>query len=282
MDRAKKIAGCTASEERANGILFTPMYDGISVEEDLRRAGDVMETYSPYQRTDLSEMRICFAGSPELPSGDALNAIGAVESIVGKTLDSGMMSMMIACDHLLALGAIQAAAERYQDLCVVHFGAFAASKRDDGGSSHTSRTLIRRVWEQLGDRRIYQFGVRSGSREEFEWCMPPRVRMERFWAHSVDTCAETVASRPVYITVEMSVVDPSEYPATRTPNAGGTTFSQLHDALMSLNALSVVGFDICGYCPELDTDNLAGASMIFKLFREMACAFTPASTTEER
>jgi agmatinase len=254
-------------------VVYSPVYDGQTPGEAVRRASSLMETYSPYQRADLSEIRVHDAGDVGLPSGDLWRAIDTIEAYSGKRYDEERMPVMIASEHAFSLGAIRAAAARHPDLRVVHFGAHADLKKEYGGAALATRTVMRRVWDLLGDRRIYQFGVRSGSMEEFEWGVPPRVRMEHFAANSIDSCAEGVACAPVYVTVDMSVVDPSEFPGTKYPNAGGISFSRLHDALMSLNALDVVGFDLCGLFPACDDKTGSSASMAYKLLREMLIAY---------
>ncbi len=69
------------------------------------------------------------------------------------------------------------------------------------------------------------------------------------------------------------VVDPAEFVGTKYPNAGGVSFLRLHDALLSLDALDVVGFDICGFFPACDDRRNSAAAMAYKLLREMLIAY---------
>lgn len=273
MEPQQRFSGCDASQDDARMVVYSPVYDGEAPGGAMRIASAAMETYSPYQRADLSETRVRDAGDLILPPCDIWRAIDTVEAYSGKQYDEERTPVMIASEHALSFGAIRAAAARYPDLCVVHFGAHAALKREYRGAALGARTVIRRVWDLLGDRRIYQFGVRSGSREEFEWGVPPHVRMERFTANSIDSCAEGVGGAPLYVTVDLSVVDPAEFSGTKYPNAGGLSFSMLHDALMSLDTLGVVGFDLCGFFPACDDKTGSSAAMAYKLLREMLIAY---------
>lgn len=268
----QKLSGCLAQRSEAQAVLFGTRFRGDAPAQPVRDASVLMETFSPYQRTDLPDVLVHDAGDADLPD-DAMQATDAVESMCGSILDEGKLPAMLATDHVLAYGAIRAAAARHEDLRVLHFGARANLKREHEGEQVAEQTVMRRVWDLLGDKRIYQFGVRSGSKEEFEWGRPPRVRMERFSTSGIDSCTEALASVPVYITLDLSVIDPGELLGTRRPNAGGVTYLRLHDTLMSMNALWVVGFDICGFSPELDDRRASSASMVFKLMREMLIAF---------
>lgn len=266
-----RIAGCTSELEGASAVVFSPVYCGTSPGRAVARASMTMESYSPYQRTDLSDEGVYYAGEMDVPD-DPWKAADAIEPFCAAHIEAGRVPVMLSSSHELAYGAIRAASRILPDLRVIHIGAHAELKTARG-ELHPSGTTMRRVWELLGDRRIFQFGVRSGSKEEFEWGVPPRIRMERFATRSIDTCAENVAEYPVYITIDMSVVDPGEFCATARPNAGGVSFSALHDTLMSLNALRVAALDICGLMPKLDDATGSSASMVYKVLRETLIAF---------
>lgn len=271
MTDVKKIAGCTAELDGANAAVFSPVYGGTSPGRAVAAASETMESYSPYQRTDLRDEDVCDIGDIDVPD-EPQAAAGVIEDLCTEQLKAGRMPVMLSPSHELSYGAVRAAFAEHPELRLIHIGAHAELKvgRDP---SHPSGTTMRRIWELLGDKRIYQFGIRSGSKEEFEWGVPPHIRMERFASRSIDTCAEHVAEYPVYITIDMNVVDPGEFRATDRPNAGGVSFSALHDTLMSLNALRVVAFDICGLLPSLDDATGSSAAMVYKVLRETLIAF---------
>jgi agmatinase len=230
-----------------------------------------METFSPYLREDLLDLKVNDAGDVDISSLDVISALDAVESFCGKLFDDGKMPAMIGGEHVTACGAVRAAATRWPELAVLHFGSRADLKREYCGKAFSAFTTMRRVWDIVGDGRIYQFGIRSGSKEEFLWAME-HTRMEIECANSIDSCAEAVLSRPVYITVDLGVLDPAEMPSTAVPEAGGMTFRSLYDALLSLRGLDVVGFDICGLSPDFNDYKLS-AALACKLLREMLVAF---------
>jgi agmatinase len=238
----------------------------------IRKTSANVETFSPYLRADLRDFQIFDAGDIDITGKDTMIALDTIESYCGKILDDGKMPVMIGGEHIITFGAIRAAATRWPDVAVLHFDAHTDLKREFRGEPFSGYSMMRRVWDIVGDGRIYQFGVRSGSREEFEWAME-HMRIETGSANSIDSCAEAVLSRPVYITVDLDVIDPAELPATGIPEAGGMSFRALHDAMLSLRGLDVVGFDICELYPGYDATG-ASTSLAVKLLREMLIAFS--------
>jgi agmatinase len=272
--------GCDAPYEEATMVIFGAPFDSTTsyrpgtrfASSAIRGESIGIETYSPYQRVDLTDLRVFDAGDLDLPFGNAGRVLDTVEAFSGKVHDDGKMPVMIGGEHLLTFGAVRAAAARYPDLRILHFDAHTDLRRDYMGEVLSHATVMRRVWDVVGDGRIYQFGIRSGSREEFEWALD-HVRMQPFNAHGIDSCAEAVASYPVYISVDLDVLDPAELPGTGTPEAGGLSFHVLHDALLSLKGLDVIAFDICELSPHYDPSGVSTA-LACKLLREMLIAFS--------
>jgi len=274
------MCGCGADYENAITVLFGAPFESRTIHREgaskapsaIRSISPDIETFSPYLRADMRDVDIFDAGDLDISGREVITAIDAIESFCGKIHDDGKTPVMIGGEHILACGAVRAAATRWPDLAVLHFDAHADLKRDFRGEVFSDLTLMRRVWDILGDDRIYQFGVRSGSREEFEWSMQ-HTRIETGSANSIDTCAEAVLSRPIYITVDLDVLDPAEFPATTIPEAGGMSFNALCDALLSLRGLDVVGFDVCELYPPYDITGVS-TSLAAKLLREMLIAFS--------
>ena len=75
------------------------------------------------------------------------------------------------------------------------------------GQKLSHATVMRRVWEIVGDGRIYQFGIRSGERAEFEWGRV-HVAMRRFDFEGLEEVVSSLKGRPVYFTLDLDVLDP--------------------------------------------------------------------------
>jgi agmatinase len=270
--------GCDAPYERAETVLFGAPFDSTtSFRPGARFACSAMrtesigiETYSPYQDGDLEDLSVFDAGDLELPFGNAARALGVIESFCARALDDGKTPAMIGGEHLVTLGAVRAAASRYPNLSVFHFDAHADFRDDYMGEQLSHATVMRRVWDLLGDGKIFQFGIRSGSRDEFDRARG-HVKTERFKAATVKDCAAEAAENPIYVTVDLDVVDPSEFPGTGTPEAGGLSFTELLNAILCLSESGIVGFDICELSPHYDHSGVSTA-LACKTLREMLIA----------
>ena len=130
--------------------------------------------------------------------------------------------------------------------------------------------VIARVCHELvGDGRIHQFCIRSGDRPEFRFA-DAHTEMHKF---SFDGLTETVArlareNAPVYFTIDLDCLDPSVFPGTGTPEAGGVSFTELLTAIIGVSRLRVVAADVNELAPMLDTSG-ASTAVACKTVREL-------------
>ena len=267
--------GCDKTFEEARIVLFGAPSDSTTsyrpgarfASRTMRAESYGLETYSPYQDLDLEDAAVFDGGDLELCFGDTGRALEDITAYTRSILKKGKLPLMIGGEHLVTLGAVRAAAEQYPDMCVIHFDAHADLRDDYLGAKLSHATVLRRVWEIVGDGRIYQFGIRSGERAEFEWGRA-HVMTRRFDFEGLEEVVESLKGRPVYFTLDLDVLDPSCFPGTGTPEAGGVTFCQLLDAVMKVGALDIVGCDINELSPMLDVSGASTATAL-KVLREL-------------
>ena len=229
-----------------------------------------LETYSPYQDLDLEDIDIFDSGDLELCFGDTQKALEDIENHTRKILDSGKLPLMIGGEHLVTLGAVRAVYEKYPDLHVIHFDAHADLRDEYLGATLSHASVIHRVWDMVGDDKIYQFGIRSGERAEFEWGKN-HVKTQKFNFDGLDGVIERLRGKPVYFTIDLDVLDPSVFPGTGTPEAGGVSFTELLDAILKVSKLNIVGMDINELSPMLDASG-ASTAVALKVMRELLIA----------
>ena len=274
--------GCDSAYEDAKFVIFGAPFDSTtSFRPGARFASQAMrvesagiETFSPYQDRDLETIPVCDAGDLELPFGNAARTLDEIENFVSRILDDGKIPVMIGGEHLVTLGAVRAVSARHSGMAVVHFDAHADLRSDYMGEALSHATVMRRVWEMTGDNSIFQFGIRSGGKAEFEWARD-RVSTERFKALNMEKTAKIISGRPLYVTLDLDVLDPSEFPGTGTPEAGGLSFAELLDAILKLAGeagRNIIGIDVCELSPHYDTSGVSTA-VACKMLREMLLAF---------
>lgn len=267
--------GCDSDYAEAKLVIFGAPFDSTtSFRPGTRFASKVMrsesfgiETYSPYQDKDLEDINIFDSGDIELCFGDVGKALDAIEERAEVILSDGKIPCMIGGEHLVTLGAIRAAARKYPDLHVIQFDAHADLRDDYLGQKLSHACVMRRAWELLGDGRIHQHGIRSGEKQEFIWATG-HTSLYKFNLDAVENTIEDLKGKNVYLTVDMDVLDPSEFPGTGTPEAGGVSFNTLLSALIKLKDLNIVALDINELSPVYDTSG-ASTALACKLFREL-------------
>lgn len=276
--------GCDNSYEESQIVLFGAPYDGAAsfrsgakyAPSEMRKLCDeAIETYSPYQDMDLEDIKIHDFGDIVFSSEDPGVAVGEIEKTVQRFVHDGKLPVMIGGDHLVTFGAIKVLAEKYSDLHIIHLDAHADLRDSyhDNKLSHAS--VMRRAYDLVGDGRIYQFGIRSGEKEEFEWAKG-KVHMQKFDCKGLPEVIKAIANKPVYLSIDIDVLDPSEMPGTGTPEAGGISFKELLDSVLALRKSSIVGTDITELSPPCDPDGISTITTC-KLLRELLLALVSSS-----
>src|SRR5699024_8696756 len=147
-------------------------------------------------------------------------------------LDHDKLPLLIGGEHSVTLGAVRAVHKKYPDLHIVHFDAHADLRQDYLGMPLSDACVLRRSHDLVADGRIHQFCIRSGEREEFAFA---RSHTD-FHPFTFDGLAQLTAQLaqsqvPVYLTIDLDCLDPSVFPGTGTPEAGGVTFLELLEAI---------------------------------------------------
>ena len=270
---------CDSDYEEAGVVLFGAPFDSTTSYRPgtrfgsaaIRRESDGLESFSPYQERDLLDCRIFDSGDIELPFGNPTRALSMIEERAATILQDGKLPFLTGGEHLVTLGAFSAVYDRYPDVHILHFDAHADLRQEYLGSELSHACVLRRCWDKTGDGKIHQFGIRSGDRDEFLWGKD-HVETHRF---TLDTLEETVARLgdvPVYLTVDLDVLDPSVFPGTGTPEPGGVSFDELRRAVtLVCSRAHVVGCDVNELSPPYDPSGISTAAAC-KIVREMLLA----------
>ena len=272
--------GCESSYEDAKIVLFGAPFDSTTSFRPGARFGSAamrhesfgLETYSPYQDKDLIDISVFDSGDLELCFGSSEIALSDIQKRAEEILKAGKFPLLLGGEHLVTLGAVRAAAAKYPDLHIIHFDAHADLRDDYLGAKLSHACVLRRCHEIVGDGHIHQFCIRSGEREEFQFAS----RHTDFHPFTFEGLGETVRELkekqvPVYFTIDLDCLDPSVFPGTGTPEAGGVSFLELLKAIRIVSQTNVVGADVNELAPMLDVSGVSTATAC-KVLRELLLA----------
>lgn len=267
--------GCDNQYEESKIVIFGAPFDSTTsfrpgtrfASSAIRNESFGIETYSPYLDKDLNDILVFDYGDLELPYGNAEKVLKEIGIIIKKIIDDNKIPCMIGGEHLVTLGAISEVVKKYKDLHIIHFDAHADLRDEYMGEKLSHATVMRRCWDIVGDNKIFQFGIRSGEKEEFYWAKN-HIYMNKFNFNGIEETVEKLKDKSIYLSIDLDVLDPSCFPGTGTPEAGGVSFNELLIATSIVSKLNIVGFDINELSPIYDQSG-ASTALACKLIREL-------------
>lgn len=269
--------GCDSPYEDADIVIYGAPFDSTTSFRPGARFGPAairhesfgIETYSPYQDQDLCDKHIFDSGDLELCFGSPESALQDIERHAEKILSDGKLPLLLGGEHLVTLGNFKAVHKKYPQVALIHFDAHADLRDNYLGAELSHACVIRRIHEFVGDGKIHQFCIRSGDKTEFAFAKD-HTHLHRFdFAGLEETVNELVQNKiPVYFTIDLDCLDPSVFCGTGTPEAGGVTFLQLLQAILTVCKTNIVGADINELAPMLDASG-ASTAVACKILREL-------------
>lgn len=271
--------GCDSDYNDAELVIFGAPFDSTTSYRPGTRFGPSairhesfgLETYSPYQDKDLEDHAIMDSGDLELCFGSSEQALKDIQGRTEQILQDGKIPLLLGGEHLVTLGSVRAAVQKYPDLHIIHFDAHTDLREDYLGAKLSHACVIRRCHDILGDGRIHQFGIRSGERAEWKFARAGHTDLHPFNLNGLEETVKALQDAPIYFTIDLDVLDPSCFPGTGTPEAGGVDFMQLLEAIRTVCSGNVVAADVNELCPILDQTG-ASTAIAGKVVRELMLA----------
>lgn len=271
--------GCDSDYNDAELVIFGAPFDSTTSYRPGTRFGPSairhesfgLETYSPYQDKDLEDHAIMDSGDLELCFGSSEQALKDIQGRAEQILQDGKIPLLLGGEHLVTLGSVRAAVQKYPDLHIIHFDAHTDLREDYLGAKLSHACVIRRCHDILGDGRIHQFGIRSGERAEWKFARAGHTDLHPFNLNGLEETVKALQNTPIYFTIDLDVLDPSCFPGTGTPEAGGVDFMQLLEAIRTVCSGNVVAADVNELCPILDQTG-ASTAIAGKVVRELMLA----------
>lgn len=239
----------------------------------IRKASWGIETYSPYFNKDLTHCSIHDMGDLELPLGEKKTALDLIRKALRKILSAQKFPILLGGDHLITLPVIEEVLKIYPTLHLIHIDAHTDLRKDYLGEPLSHSTVMKNVLDLLGKGRLFQIGIRSGTEEEFSLAKKMRSLVPLREA-SLKSMVHQLKNRPVYISLDLDVLDPGLFPGIGTPEPGGLTFRELLSIFRMLQGLHVIGFDMVELTPDYDPTQISAVTASV-ILREMILAFVP-------
>ncbi|MGM0901431.1 MAG: agmatinase [Bacillota bacterium] len=241
----------------------------------IREVSIGLEEYSAYLDRELFDVKYYDAGDIPLPFGNPQKSIDLIEEYVGKLLAEDKFPLGMGGEHLVSWPVMKAMAAKYKDLAIIHMDAHTDLREHYEGEPLSHSTPIRKIAEHIGPENVYSFGIRSGMKEEFDWAKENGMHISKFEVlEPLKEMLPKLAGRPVYVTIDIDVLDPAHAPGTGTVDAGGITSKELLASIHEIarSEVNVVGADLVEVAPIYDHSEQT-ANTASKLIREMMLGF---------
>ena len=233
--------------------------------EMARLASWNLEDYSPYHGKDIQEASFYDAGELEFPFGNKNEVLQIIYNNTKDVLNDNKSWFGVGGEHLVTLPTVKAYHDKYNDLAVIHFDAHTDLRDEYLGEKLSHATVMRQITEFINPDSLKQIGIRSGTKEEFDF-MKAHNTLLKSKSEATDL-KKTFGNRPVFLSIDVDVLDPSIMSGTGTPEGGGFSFETLLSWLFALKDLNIVGADVVELAPHYDPTGVSSA-ITAKLIRE--------------
>lgn len=275
-----KFMSMDSSYEKSDLVVFGVGFDGTTsnrpgtrfASSAMRKEFDGLETYSPVLNLDMEDFNICDIGDLELSIGNTEKVLDEIYENVRTLINDNKIPFMIGGEHLVTLPAFKAVYEKYKDIYVLHFDAHTDLREEYNNCKNSHATVIKRIWDIVGDEKIFQFGIRSGTKDEFDFSLNENhTYMEVGNITTFKEIVESLAGKNIYLTIDLDVLDPSIFPGTGTPEPGGITYKELENTFKILKQynINIVGCDIVELSPDYDNTKVSTITAC-KILRELS------------
>ncbi|MFJ8066016.1 agmatinase [Psychrobacillus sp. NPDC096426] len=237
----------------------------------IREVSIGLEEYSPYLDRELDDVNYFDAGDIPLPFGNASKSLDLIAGFIRQLMQDGKIPVGMGGEHLVSWPVMKTVADNYKDLAIIHMDAHTDLRVEYEGEPLSHSTPIRKIAEYIGPKNVYSFGIRSGMKEEFDWAKENGMHISKFDVlEPLKEVLPTLDDRPVYVTIDIDVLDPAHAPGTGTVDCGGITSRELLASIHAIanSGVNVVGFDLVEVAPIYDSSEQT-ANTASKLLREM-------------
>jgi agmatinase len=244
---------CRASLEEARIAVFGIPFEGtVNLRtgadhgpREIRIASDSIETYSPALDRDLEDHALADLGDCELGSGSPRERLARARDEIARFWRPGLLPVMLGGDHTSTLPVIEVLAPALPGLAILQLDAHPDLREEFLGERYNYASAMARVMDVVDPACVFQVGMRTGAREEYRHRAPNVYPAHA--VHPVTAVRQLVPrllDRPLYVTIDVDVLDPAEAPGTGSPEPCGLRASELVEIIRLLEPCRIVGTDL--------------------------------------
>lgn len=236
----------------------------------IRESSRLLRPYNPRQNVEpFAAQQVADAGDLGVNPFNIEEALGAIDDAAGSLMAGGAKLLTLGGDHTIALPLLRAMHRAHGPIALVHFDAHLDTWDTYFGADYTHGTPFRRAYEEglLAADACMHVGIRGplystedltdDQRMGFE--VVPTVEIDEIGtAGVVERIRQRIGDRPLYISIDIDVLDPAFAPGTGTPEAGGFTSRELLAILRGLSGMRLVGADLVEVAPAYDHAQVTG------------------------
>jgi agmatinase len=262
-----RFIACRAPYPDARIVLFGIPFEGsVNLRtgadhgpRDLRIASDSIETYSPALDRDLEDLHMADLGDCELGGGSPREQLQRAREEVRGFWRPGLLPVMLGGDHTATLPVIEVLAPAIPDLRILQLDAHPDLREEFLGERYNYASAMARVMDVVAPERVYQVGMRTGAREEYRRKAPHLYPAHAIHpVEAVRSLVPELSRHPLYVTIDVDVLDPSEAPGTGAPEPCGLTARELVEIVRLLEPCTVVGTDLMELAHAFDPSGRTG------------------------
>jgi agmatinase len=253
--------------------------------QHVRASSKLLRPYNPVQDiAPFHAQQVVDAGDLVCNPFDITEAISQIDAGARTVLESADRLVTIGGDHTIALPLLRVAHEKYGEIAVVHFDAHLDTWDTYFGAPVTHGTPLRRASEEglIDKTACMHVGTRGSLYDARDLVDDEALGFQVIGCHLLDDLGpggvieqlkRRVGSKPVYVSIDIDVLDPAFAPGTGTPEAGGLSSRELLQIIRAFAELNLVGADIVEVAPAYDHAEITGiaaAHVAYELISAMA------------
>lgn len=238
----------------------------------LRVVSDSLESYCPVLQADLEDLNLLDQGNLDFTGLALEESLDLIKKAANELIAQDCLALFMGGEHTITWPLVQAYFDKFPDLTLLHLDAHLDMRENYEGQKLCHATVVRRVAEISSQLRVVSLGIRSGSREDYHFAQKAKNVAFSGKLSLTPSQISDFKKRPVYLSLDIDVLDPAQAPGTGNPEPGGFTYEEVFRFFKSIRELNVVAVDVVEVSPPSDIGDITSI-VAAKLIRQALLLF---------